>query len=137
MNTSRLPRTILVVLLGALACSGTSEQTDSSTPAEHEHLVVVHMTDDMRFVPEQLEIAAGDTVVWVNDGAMPHTSTNKPGTAGVPEHNVLPDGAAPWDSGLLDPGETFRRVFTVPGDYAYLCFLHEAAGMVGGITVTD
>lgn len=100
-------------------------------------MVVIRMTDAMRFEPEHPTIAAGDTVVWINEGQMPHTATDKPGLAGVPEHNVLPDGAEPWDSGLLDPGQSYRQVVTTEGDYTYLCFLHEAAGMVGRITVTE
>ena len=66
---------------------------------------------------------------------MPHTSTDEPGRAGVPEHNHLPDGAATWDSGFVESGGLFRRVFDVPGEYAYLCTLHELAGMVGRLTV--
>jgi len=99
------------------------------------HVVVIHMTDDFRFVPDHPEVAPGDTVVWINDGSLPHTSTDRPGTAGVGAHNVLPAGAEPWDSGLLKPGQSYRRVFTREGEYAYLCVLHETAGMVGRLRV--
>ncbi len=93
------------------------------------------MTDDLRFVPENLAISVGDTVVWIIEGALPHTSTDKPGSAGVDEHNILPEGAEPWDSGLLDPGETYRTVLTVAGNYTYVCLIHEAGGMIGRLTV--
>ncbi len=122
-------------LLGA-ACGG---ETDSAEPTQAveagEHTVIIRMTDDLKFVPENPTISVGDTVIWINQGSMLHTSTDKPGTAGVDEHNILPHRAGPWDSGLLEPGQRYRRAFTVAGDYTYLCFLHEAGGMVGRLTV--
>lgn len=96
---------------------------------------VIRMTDDPAFVPARVTVAVGDTVVWVNAGSLPHTATDRPGSAAFPEHNVLPPGAPPWDSGVLDSGETFRKVFTVPGEYTYLCIFHEAGGMIGRLTV--
>lgn len=89
----------------------------------------------MRFVPERATIGVGDTVVWINAGELPHTATDAPGSAAVPEHQSLPPGAEPWDSGHLASGERFRHVFRTPGEYDYLCTLHEAAGMVGELTV--
>ena len=97
--------------------------------------MIIRMTDDMQFVPENPTISVGDTVIWINAGDMPHTSTDQPGLAGVDAHNVLPEDASTWDSGLLGSGTTFRAVFDVPGDYTYLCFLHETAGMVGRLAV--
>ncbi len=117
----------------AAACAGESGSRDQVEVGEHA--VVIRMTDDLRFDPENPAITVGDTVVWIIEGALPHTSTDKPGTAGVDEHTILPEGAEPWDSGLLDPGETYRTVLTVTGDYTYVCLLHEAAGMVGRLTV--
>ena len=66
---------------------------------------------------------------------MPHTTTDEPGRAAVPEHNLLPAGAAPWDSGLMEGQSEFRTVFDRPGEYTYLCTLHEVLGMVGRVTV--
>ena len=118
------------------ACGGERAPQRAPPPFEsREHLVVIRMTDAMRFVPQHPSVAIGDTVVWINAGAMPHTATDRPGTAGVEQHNVLPAGAEPWDSGLLEPGAQFRLVLTVEGEYTYLCYLHEAAGMIGYLTV--
>lgn len=129
-----------ILLPFAAACAGGDGGDGGDTGGEAAartgaHVVQIRMTDEMRFAPENPTISPGDTVVWINEGKMPHTATDKPGMAGVAEHNVLPDGAEPWDSGLLEPGQSFRLVLTAPGDYTYLCFLHEAAGMVGRITV--
>jgi len=104
-------------------------------PTVHGHRIEIRMTDAMRFEPENPVVAVGDTVVWINVGAMPHTTTDEPGRAGVPDHNILPVGAATWDSGLMDAQGEFRAVFETPGEYTYLCTLHEVMGMVGRVTV--
>ena len=117
-----------------LAACGVERRVPETVQAG-DHRAIIRMTDDMRFVPEHPTVNVGDTLIWINDGAMLHTSTDKPGLAGLDEHNILPAGAAAWDSGLMQPGEIFRAVFAVPGEYTYLCFLHEAAGMVGRITM--
>ncbi|MEN8144264.1 MAG: plastocyanin/azurin family copper-binding protein [Gemmatimonadota bacterium] len=114
------------------------EAQDAQEPeisAEGPGRVVIRMTDDMRFVPPNPVISPGDTVVWINDGSLPHTATDNPGTAAVPANNILPQGAEPWDSGSLDAGQRFEHVPTAAGEYTYVCVLHEAAGMIGRLTV--
>ncbi len=107
---------------------------ENEAPSTNRSVTVI-MRDDMRFYPEHVSMTPGDTIIWINEGAMPHTATDKPGTAGIDDHNILPPDAEPWDSGLLQSGERFAYVFTVAGDYTYLCVLHELAGMVGKVTV--
>ena len=110
-----------------------SAATASSTVA------TVQMTDQLRFAPADLTIAVGQTVTWVNESAMPHTATGDPAKNPVaqahPEFAQLPPRAAPWDSGLLQPGESFSQSFTVPGAYHYFCIPHALSGMLGTITV--
>ncbi len=98
---------------------------------------VIGMNDQMQFAPANLTIRAGQTVTWRNAGAMVHTSTCDPATAQRPEHAVLPDGAAPWDSGLIRKGESWSHTFDVAGEYAYFCTPHEAGGMIGSLTVQE
>jgi plastocyanin len=62
-------------------------------------------------------INAGDTVLWTNEGSVPHTVT----------------GAA-FDSGILNSGETFSFTFTAAGTYEYDCSLHPGQ-MAGRINV--
>lgn len=93
------------------------------------------MADDMRFSPMELTVSVGDTITWINDGDLPHTSSDQPGLAAVNIHNVLPGGAAPWNSGLLDHGDSITVVFDTPGEYTYLCLIHETNGMIGTISV--
>src|SRR5918993_4760537 len=64
---------------------------------------------DFFFEPDQITVAPGTTVTWVNDGEEPHTSTADDGT---------------WDSGTLQPGESYSFTFDEPGDYSYFCEIH-------------
>lgn len=131
-----IPAVVLTVILGACGSEPASESEPTSEPVSSgEHKLVIRMSDNMRFAPETSVITVGDTVVWINDGQMEHTTTNVPGKAAVNEHNILPPNAGPWDSGELAPRATFIHVFTTPGEYTYLCTLHEAAGMVAHLTV--
>ena len=80
-------------------------------------------------------------MTWVNTSSMPHTSTDAPAKNPLarlhPEYAQLPDGAEPWDSGMLQPGESFSHTFPVPGTYRYFCTPHAASGMLGTIEVTS
>lgn len=97
---------------------------------------VVKMNDQFRFVPDSITIAKGATVEWQNTSSSPHTVTDDPSKAQTKDHAQLPSGAQPWDSGMIDPGKSYRLTFTVAGEYTYFCIPHEAMGMVGKITVT-
>lgn len=117
------------------AGSNTSQQEEAAPVESSEGMLVISMSDDMAFSPRHAVIDVGDTVVWIQEGALAHTTSDGPGKAAVPEHALLPEGAEPWDSGLLDAGQRYSVVFDTPGEYTYLCTIHEAAGMVGRITV--
>jgi manganese oxidase len=78
---------------------------------------------NMMFQPQDLEIVAGATVVWVNQDDVPHTVTSGG------ENN--PDGM--FDSGMIDPGGMYTFTFTNPGTYEYFCSLHP--GMTGIVVV--
>ena len=117
------------------AGSNTSQQEEAATVESSEGMLVISMSDDMAFSPGHAVIDVGDTVVWIQEGALAHTTSDGPGKAAVPEHALLPEGAEPWDSGLLDAGQRYSVVFDTPGEYTYLCTIHEVAGMVGRITV--
>lgn len=66
-------------------------------------------TDSYRFDPGSVTIEAGATVTWRNNGAAQHT--------------VLADDGS-FDSGILDPGETFERTFDEPVSLRYKCEPH-------------
>ena len=94
----------------------------------------------LRYDPEEIEISAGTTVVWAFESAG-HNVTSKPGASDKCQN---PDGAEPFASydgsshfSINEPGTTYEREFTVPGEYVYVCAPHEGQGMVGYITVTE
>jgi plastocyanin len=71
-----------------------------------------------QFGPAQLDALPGDTVQWENVSERSHTVTADDGS---------------FDSGDLESGQTFSRLFETAGTFAYHCTKH--AGMVGVIDV--
>lgn len=96
----------------------------------------VAMTDDLRFLPDTVRIPAGGTVEWTNGTPLPHTVTAHPERVRDPAQVELPDGAAPFDSGFMFTGDTFRHTFETPGVYRYVCVPHDEAGMTGVVVVS-
>ena len=90
---------------------------------------------DMGFLPPTITVNAGEKVVWRNSSQAIHNVVDDAGKALTLADVKLPSGVNPFDSGLLQPGQTFSRVFTVPGVYRYVCTLHEANGMKGVVIV--
>ena len=75
---------------------------------------------DNVFLPDTITVNVGDTVVFDNTGDLPHTAEASDGS---------------WDSGNLDPGQTFSVTFEEPGTVDYICAYHEVVGMLGTIEV--
>jgi plastocyanin len=70
------------------------------------------------FAPNELTIAPGTTVKWVNHDDIPHLVAEK---------------ALAFKSQALDTNDSFSFTFTKPGDVEYFCVLHPH--MTGKITV--
>ena len=62
----------------------------------------------MKFVPAEIEVAAGDTITFTNADAAPHTATADDGS---------------FDTGRLAKGES-ATVTVAAGDHAYKCLVH-------------
>jgi len=124
----------------AAGCAASPQAIVDASPAgSPAAAVTVRMTTDLRFEPQEVTIKVGEAVAWVNDSPIPHTATGDPAQNPVdttrPELVQLPDGAEPWGSELLQPGQTYAHTFVVPGRYAYICVPHVLSGMQGTITV--
>ena len=91
--------------------------------------------NDMAFLPATIIINAGERVVWRNSSQTIHNVVDDAGKALNEVDVKLPPGGSPFDSGLLQPGQTFSRMFTAPGVYRYVCTLHEGMGMKGVVVV--
>lgn len=99
--------------------------------------VVVTMTDTPpAYVPENLTVKVGTTVLWKNTGKTLHDVTTDPRMAQNKSDVALPPGAKPFDSGFIPPGASWSYTFIIPGRYVYCCLPHEKDHMVGRITVT-
>jgi uncharacterized cupredoxin-like copper-binding protein len=122
--------TITVAESGAAAPGGTAAASPVSspteggaeTPAATEALTVE--LQDIKFVPPDITVPANTptTVTLSNTGAAPHTFT-------VPDLGIDEE---------LQPGETRNiEINAAAGTYKLLCRIpgHEAAGMVGTVTV--
>jgi len=95
---------------------------------------------EVYFDPVGLRIQPGDTVRWIQVNGYHSVTAYHP--ANGDRELRIPEGAKPWDSGMLlaeypAKGSTFEHTFTIPGVYDYLCIPHEAAGMVGRIIVGE
>ena len=55
--------------------------------------VTVGMTNELRYVPEEVTIMVGQTVVWTNTSTLVHTVTADPLLAQRRRDVVLPEGA--------------------------------------------
>jgi len=67
------------------------------------------------WLPDNVSINAGDTVIWRNDDTAAHTVTSGSPTNG-------PDGT--FDSSLFVAGATFEVTFDDSGSYDYFCMVH-------------
>lgn len=93
------------------ACGGSG--SGGSGPRRY----VVEMTA-FTFQPETLLVSVGDTIVWVNRDAVPHTATAR---------------NRAWDSGMVDTYESWIHVADERGGTPYTCALHPS--MRGVLTV--
>lgn len=121
---------------GGGTAEGTEEGGEAGTSGGGANQVV-EMNDQLKFDPETITIKVGDSVTWTTVGTVPHTSTGDPSKAANAANVSLPDGAEPWDSGMMNQGEEFTYTFQVPGEYKYICIPHELAGMLGTVVVEE
>jgi len=94
-----------------------------SVTAQTYHNVTV---SNFSFNPQQLQINAGDTVLWTNIGG---------------QHSVVgdvinfPDNPESFGNEIGSVGWTYEFIFTLPGVYSYKCGVH--ASMTGSIIVSE
>lgn len=99
------------------------------------------------FQPETISVAAGESVIWYNDGSRSHTVTAYaealPAEATFFASGDFDDERTARDAwnreggGNIAPGQRYSHTFQVPGRHPYFCVPHESDGMVGDVVVTD
>src|SRR5262245_12297347 len=88
---------------------------------------VVEMTPYMTFQPRELSVIVGEVVVWKNSAKEPHSVNTIPENCRSEEGKKwikIPEGASPFFSGEISPGEEYRMRFEIPGTYQYVCTFH-------------
>jgi plastocyanin len=104
-----------IALLGSLTmagCATNAPATVANAPVNTTKVSIKNYT----YNPPSIMIKAGDTVTWTNNDTVAHTVTS-----------------TGFDSGNLDPGQTYRHQFNAPGEYRYGCTYHR--DMIGAVTV--
>lgn len=102
------PDTAPPVALEVAPIPSPSPARTSRTPAQAPRIVRTGMRN-LSYLRPNLQITVGTTVEWKNNDALPHTVTavNKS-----------------FDSGLIQPGKTYRRTFTKAGTFNIFCVPH-------------
>jgi|SRR5215471_5032864 len=131
MQFGRVLAVAFVVLLSAAACgsnnsnstgtpSSTTTGTGTTTGATASASIVSgsSVLTTTAFSPNPIAVKVGDSVKWTNNDSIPHTSTANNGQ---------------WNSGILNPGQSFTMMFSAAGSFQYHCTIHP--GMVGTVTV--
>lgn len=90
-----------------------------AAPAVHAADVHVNIVGNS-FLPRNVTIQLGDTVIWTNNNQ------------GV--HNVVANGGS-FSSGPPDDDFTFSHTFTSGGEFDYHCQVHQFMGMTGSVIV--
>jgi plastocyanin len=93
----RAAAVVCVLCLGAL---------QSGLAASAAHTVVM---EGIAFTPNVLTVAKGDSIVWVNKDAFPHTATAQDKS---------------FDSKEIAAGKTWRFTARKAGTFPYVCTLH-------------
>jgi plastocyanin len=86
--------------------------------------VTMGSNGNLVFDPDNITIAHGETIHFVNGM--------------LPPHNIIVEGRADLsrESLMFTPGESQDILFADAGDYTFFCGPHQGAGMVGTIHVS-
>ena len=99
-------RTVRFVLaLSVLALDLAGSAPAQQKPSNRTHMVLIK---GFAFVPQRLEVRAGDTVIWKNEDIVPHTATAKQS----------------FNSRELGPQQSWSYVAKRKGIYPFICTYH-------------
>jgi plastocyanin len=101
-------------------------------PAQAADEVTITATLADGFSPDPVTVDTGTTVTWRNGEAIPPLTTGPTGQIAVRHHVRSSDGSL--DSGEVNPGATFTRIFNEPMTLTYVCKLHPQL-MTGSLVV--
>lgn len=114
-------RTVLsAALLLCLMVVGVTVASAPDITAATTQSAAVSMKANL-FAPAEITVAAGTTIVWVNEDY----------DSGEFHNIIAEDGSFAADN--FAPGSAFSLTLSTPGTYRYYCDLHE--GMFGAVVV--
>jgi plastocyanin len=110
-------------------------------PDDADHVIDMNA---VAFEPAELTVSQGDTVAWTHAAGEAHSVSAY--------QDDIPEDAEYWASGgfesedaartgwengqgAVQSGQSYIHIFETTGTHEYFCIPHEAAGMVGSITV--
>ena len=105
---------LLVAGCGGLKKGGLTpvgEVQGTQEPDQAKSKVTVDMAD-IKYSPETVRVSPGGEVTWVNRDKVAHTVTN-----GDELYNE-------FNSGPIEPGKTYRKVFNGERKIGYRCVIH-------------
>ena len=127
---------VAAVAVLAAACGGSSDTPAAASPSPSASAVMPTASPtssggaddtsngvkvsiaDMAFSPSKIEVKAGTTVTWTNNDTTEHSVTSTKGD------DIDSAVSGLFDSGVLQPGQTFSYTFKKAGDYPYECMIH-------------
>lgn len=83
-------------------------------------------TDDTCYLPSELTVSSGSTVMWNIEDTAAHTVTSGSPASGI---------SGMFDSGLVMAGSQFEYTFEDEGTFEYFCIVHP--WMIGTVIVTS
>ena len=110
---SRRTTLLTIAVAACLVAAGCgSEETGGGGSKPQQPAGPTVSMKDVKFIPETVEVSAGETVTWTNDDAIAHTVTKTSGPG--PQ----------FDSGTVAGGGRFEQKFDQPGRIDYVCTIH-------------
>lgn len=122
---------LLALLLAG--CSGGSS-SGVVPQQDSQGRYVIHMTDDLRFVPAEARVPLGATIVWVNDSAVDHDVNAFHGSDEQPTFSSSLE--PPHGDGLsLGPGTEYPHAMEKAGKWTIWCHRHHEEDMQATVHV--
>jgi plastocyanin len=111
---------VLAVAVLVAGCGSSDDKTDTTARKPARGGAATVSMKNIKFMPQDLTVKAGQRITWTNDDPVAHTVTAKKG--------------ADFDSGTINSGGTFSFTPRKAGTIDYVCTIHP--GQTGTITVT-
>jgi plastocyanin len=104
----------------------TNKKITSTQIAAENKVLIGDEESEKPFNPSTMNIMIGNTITWKNNDVEIHTVTS-----GSPDNNI--EKGKEFDSGNLNPKQTFEHIFRKAGTYNYFCIIHPT--MTGVVNV--